>query len=936
MASQFRGPGGPDLTPPLDLPNLPANMRPYIIGGVALVGLIALFILLNWLRGVYTDFLWFGELDFSSVYRTILVTRIWLFFTGALLFAAIASGNIYLTYRFGGGPQVAPMPEETLKLLRPLVLAGVVFVIFVASLIFGGVAGGHWETVLTFMNSTSFGIDDPQFSRDVSFYVFKLPLLQLIQGWLLGAVIVTLLFTVGMYFVHFSLRGAVFSFTTPVLIHISVLGALLLFIFGFGYYLSVFNLVFSDRGAVVGAAYTDVKAGILSLRILMAVVFVGGLLLLVNPFVWRRLALIVAVLGLWIIFAIGVGAIYPAVVQRVRVNPNELRREIPYIQRNIESTRAAFGLDRIVAEDYPLATEGAVTQSLVNANLETVNNIRLWDHRPFLSVLNQIQFFRLYYTFPSADVDRYLIEEDGQTQLRQVMLGTRELDSENLPVEAQSWVNRKLQFTHGYGAVMAPVTEFTTEGHPVFLVKDLPPSGSIPVDRPEVYYGETGENFVIVNSKQLELDYEPEVGDPIYAAYEGEGGVRLGGFFRRVAYAWQFQDFNVLVSGEVTSGSRIQYHRNIQERISKVAPFLKLDDDPYIVVSEGRLFWIQDAYTVTSHYPYSTPLVTPFGELNYIRNSVKVVLDAYSGTLDFYVTEPEDPIIITYQEIFPDLFRPLDQMPEDLRDHMRYPQDLFRTQALQYLTYHMTDPNEFFNKADQWSIPQEFFQGTFQTMEPYFLNMRLPGEEQEEFVLLLPFTPSERDNMVGWLAARSDGEFYGTLLSFAFPKGVTFFGPSQVEARISTDEDIKEFFALRCTGEASCIRGNLLVIPMEGEGGNNQILYAEPLYLQATGLAFPELKKVILADNSKVVMEDTLDEAIAALTGGVPALASRPPPQGPAETPPTQPQPGPAPSLPSTVQEEAARISEALEGVLVQLEILQKALERLQELGEGS
>ena len=639
--------------------------------------------------------------------------------------------------------------------------------------------------------------------------------------------------------------------------------------------------------------------------------------------------------------------IVPSIVQRIQVNPNELRREGPYIDRNIAATRAAYALDRIAEQDYSLAGEALVTASLVQANRETVENIRLWDYRPFRSLVNQIQFHRLYYTFPNADVDRYVIEVDGVPRLRQVMLGTRELDADNLPEEAQNWVNRKLQFTLGYGAVMAPVTEFTTEGRPVFMLKDIPPTepppGIAPLVRPEVYYGESREDFVVVNSNAAELLYEPKEGNPIYEHYAGTGGVRIGSFFRRLAYAWEFRDINLVITGEINPDSRIQYRRTIRERIETVAPFLLLDADPYIVVSQGRLFWIQDAYTVTDGYPYSTPIDVPGEKFNYIRNSVKVVLDVYNGGLDFYITEAqditgaEDPLVRTYEKIFPNLFKPLDLMPQDLRAHIRYPQDLFTFQAHQYLTYHMTDTTEFFNKADQWSVPEEFFRGTFQPMEPYYLNMRLPGEEKDEFALLLPFTPKDRENMVGWLAARSDGEQYGKLVAFAFPKGVEINGPAQVEKRISQDFTIKQQLALLCSGEVRCIRGNLLVIPMEGEAGDNRILYAEPLYLQVeaqeAALTFPELKQVILVDSAAVVMEASLEEAIIALTGEGLALAARPPEA-------VAPGPGPEPKAPAgtlaeALRREVGRITQAFDTLQEQLRELGEALKDLQGLAEG-
>jgi uncharacterized membrane protein (UPF0182 family) len=930
---------------------MPQNLGPIVRYGAIAVGVLLLLVLLNWLRGIYGDLLWFGNLGYAEVFRTILYTRIWTLLLGAALFAGFAAANVYITYRFGRGPEVAPLPEETLRFLRPAALYGSIGIILVAAIIFGATIAAQWELILSFINSTPFGKVDPQFGRDVGFYVFKLPLYHLIQSRLLAAVIVSLLFSMGMYFVHFNLRGAVFTFTNPVRIHLSVLGALLLFILAWGYRLSVLDLVFSSSGAVDGATYTDVTARIPALLILMVVVILAGLILLANAFFLHRVRLIVGIVLLWFGGLILLNGVVPAVVQRIQVNPNELRRETPYILRNIEMTRAAFALDRITEEDYELAPEGRITAEVVARNLDTVENIRLWDHRPFRSLMNQIQFFRPYYTFPSADVDRYIVDVDGQPKLRQVMLATRELDIQNLPEEAQSWVNRKLQYTHGYGAVMAPVTDFTEDGEPVFYLQDLDPTGIIPLTQPQVYYGESREEFVIVNSNQAELDFEPEVGPPQYKNYEGTGGVQLSSFLRRLVYAWQFRDINVLISGEINPDSRIQYFRSIQERIEKVAPFLTLDLDPYIVVSEGRLFWIQDAYTVTERYPYSTPITRDEQTFNYIRNSVKIVLDVYNGGLDFYIAEPEDPLVLTKQKIFPVLFKSLDQMPEDLRAHIRYPLDYFAIQAEQYLVYHMTDPTEFFNKADAWSVPDEFVRGASIPMEPYYLNMRLPGEATAEFVLLRPFTlvGKEDRNMVAWLAARSDGEHYGKLTAFAFPKGIEWDGPGQVEKRIDIDPKINQTFTLLCEAGAGCIRGNLLVIPME-----DRILYAEPLYLQAGD--FPQLKRVILADSAKVVMGCTLDGAMALLTGilgedprkdpveclsaevlaevrggqlAAPGAIEAPLP----ETPPVATAPGGA--LAQALRRELGRINDAFMILQEQLGELQDALQGLGDLVDG-
>ena len=575
------------------------------------------------------------------------------------------------------------------------------------------------------------------------------------------------------------------------------------------------------------------------------------------------------------------------------VEPNELQRERGFIARNIEFTRAAFGLDRIEERSYEATAQ--LTSSDILANQETVNNVRLWDPRPLIDIYNQIQHLRLYYNFQDTDVDRY--EINGE--YRQVLIGARELYPEFLPEEAQRWVNQRLQFTHGYGAAASPVTEFTDEGRPLFFVQDVPPTGDIEINRPEVYYGENTNSYVIVNSETPEFDHPTEEDVPVYVQYQGSGGVHLSSLLRRIAYAWQFGDINIVISGEILPQSKVLYNRHIQERISHVAPFLQLDADPYLIVEQGRLVWMQDAYTMTDKYPYSRPFDERF---NYIRNSVKVVVDAYNGKLQFYIADPQDPLIQTYAKIFPALFKPMDDMSLFLRDHLRYPEDLFSVQSETYLQYHMTDPTVFFNKEDQWSVPLEVFFGSQQAVEPYYVIMKLPGEEDVEFVLILPFTPAEKPNMVAWLSARMDGPEYGKLIAYTFPRGVQIDGPVQIEARIDNDTEISQQFTLWNQSGSVVIRGNLLVIPIA-----DSILYVEPVYLRAEGLPLPELKRVILASANKVVMEPSLDEALEALFGGQ-AVAGPSPPSGGGGTP-------------ITLSEEAAR----------QLEAIQRALQDLRE-----
>ncbi len=921
----FGGGGFPNFGQPgqIGTPDIP--WRSVILWGGGLGLIIGLFILAFWLLDVYTNFLWFGNLGFEGVYRTILVQRIWLFFTGSALFAAIASVSVWLTYRYGRGQQVTPVPEETLELLRPLTLAGAIFVIVVAALIFGGVAGGGWNVVLGFIHATPFGIEDPQFGRDVSFYVFTLPLHELVQGWLLGAFVVTLLLSLGMYFVHFSLRGAVFTLTPQVRTHLSVLGALLLFTFGYGYWIDIYSLVFSDNGAVVGATYADVNARIPGLTILIFIVSAGGILLLLNAFWLKGTRLMVGIGLLWIGGLILLQFAWPNAVQRFQVIPSELERERPFIARNIDATRDAFGLNRIAESAYPIRDNPRVTGEIVDTNPGIISNLRLWDHRPFLDTLNQIQFIRLYYDFQDVDVDRYTL--DGE--YTQLMVSARELSPERLPQEAQNWVNRTLQFTHGFGAVAAPVTEFTDDGKPEFVLQDVPPTGKIAVDRPEVYYGENTRDYVVVNSAVEEFSYPTETDIPVRARYQGNGGVPISGFLRQLAYAWKFRDLNLMISGEITPGSRIQYTRNIQERVADVAPFLVLDDDPYVTVVNGELLWIQDAYTVTSRYPYSTPFAGELGEFNYIRNSVKVVMSAYGGDLTFYVIEQDDPLVRTYQKMFPKLFMSIDDIDTKhpgLQEHIRYPEGLFQAQAQQYLQYHMTDTTVFFNKEDQWSIPQETYFGQNNlVMQPYYLIMKLPDSVQEEFVLLMPFTPAERPNMVSWLAALNDGDRYGQLVNFVFPRGKQLDGPQQVEARIDNDPDISQQFTLWGQVGSTVLRGNLLVVPID-----NTILYVEPVFLQADNLAFPELKQIIVADAGEVVMRPTLRSALDALTGS----STQAPSLDLDEPSPIADTTAPAPPESESISEALGGASDAIDALDMALEELRRSLEELNRLAE--
>jgi len=548
-------------------------------------------------------------------------------------------------------------------------------------------------------------------------------------------------------------------------VHLSILGAGLLALIAWNYQLDIFGLLFSHRGVTAGASFTDVHAQYGAYQVLTFITAVAAILLLANTIV-RTLWLVVGSIGLWLVALIVAGGIIPAFVQQFQVKPNELNLERPYIQNNIQATRQAFNLEKVAVQDFNIQDQ--VSQIQVQQSQATIKNIRLLDYRPLQTTYNQIQSIRQYYDFPTIEVDRYNINGNYQ----QVMLGARELDTTRLPSNAQSWVNLHLQYTHGYGIAMSPVADVTSEGLPQFIERDLPPQGPLQIERPEIYYGMQTSNWVIVDTTQKEFDY-PKGDENVFATYQGGKGVQVDSFLKRLAFAWRFGDLNIVISPTLSGDSKILFNRQIQQRLQAVAPFLTYDHDPYVVVEGGKVYWLQDAYTTTDQYPYSQPL----GSYNYIRNAVKIVVDAYDGTTTYYVADPSDPLVQTYQKIFPALFKPLSDMPAGLRAHIRYPEDMFLAQMEQYRTYHMTDPQVFYNREDLWALPQERFSQTTgqaaaqQQIEPYYVLMRLPGETRDEFLLLLPFTPATKSNMISWLVARSDGTDYGKLLAYRLPKG---------------------------------------------------------------------------------------------------------------------------------------------------------------------
>ncbi len=849
------GQGQPISLEDIDLPKI-YRFTKLALGALAL---IFIWMGISWAQGFYTDWLWYQSLGYESVLIKIISTRLMLFIFGVGLFLILAGPNLYLAYSTTSKLRLVNpnVPSHLYQTARKLLVWGAVGVVVLGAFFLGRAPSGEWEMILRYLNQVPFGETDPVFGRDFSFFIFTLPAIDFIRAWLIAVMVAIIIITAGFYYLSTIIRGELFSLSGKVKAHLAILGSAVFVLIAAGHWLGRYDLLYSPMGAVYGVGYTDHNVILPGLTLMTVVALITSGVLAAGAFSRTNKLIIVAVAG-WFVLNILATSIVPGLVQRLVVEPSELARERSYLAENISHTRNAFGLENMVTQSHP--ARGMVDRDIIEANQGTVRNIRLWDEGPLLQSYNQIQFFRLYYDFLQVHTDRYMVDDE----LRQVMLATRELSANKLPSEAQRWVNRHLQFTHGYGVAMTPVTEVEEGGRPGFFIRDLPPSGTIDLERPEIYYGLKSLDYLVVRTRMQEFNY-PGPDGPVYTHYQGDGGVELSSLFRRLMYAWQFRDINILISGEITPESKIQYRREIPERFSTISPFLLRDREAYSVVADGRLFWIQDAYTTSTRYPYSTPWQRNF---NYIRNSVKAVVDAYHGTIDYYVSDPDDPIIQTYQAVFPGLFKPMEEMPDYIKPHVRYPQDIFTVQSQMLLQYHMEDPVVFYNKEDQWSIPVQHSFGRTEILEPYYIVARLPGEEKEEFLLIQPFTPINRHNLVGWMAARSDGENYGELTLFRFPTGRHVDGPNQVEARIDNDAVISEQFTLWGQVGSEVFRGILLVIPV-----GDALLYAEPVFLRPDTLDFPELRRIILADSRQVVMHMTLDDSIDALVGRLPAVA---------------------------------------------------------------
>lgn len=834
---------------------------------------IAAIVLLTVLAGMIQKWLWMRQLHYAGIFWTLLSVQ-WIMF--AIAFAC-AFAFLWFNFRFAANAVRAlyrnnPLDRVTFvdapripgkididihsRIVSWLIAAATAFI----SLLFALGVSSQWDTYLRFRYGGHFGLLDPLFKTDVGFYVFRLPFYELLQGSFVYLILIALALVLLAYLGFGLMRltpGARLVVRENVGQQVTVLLFLLVANFAWGFHLDRYDLVYSTLGVVYGAGYTasHITIGVLWGMIgLSAIVCV---LLALNFFHPRFRAVLIGAAVYVVLYVIGIVAL-PQLFQKFVVQPSELSLETPYLKSYIQFTRKAYGLDAIQETSYPALPD--LTPDVIARNQDTIQNIRLWDPRPLLQTYQQTQAIRLYYQFYNVDVDRYHLA-DGY---HQVMLSTREL-SPHLPLQAQTWVNQYLQFTHGYGLVMSFATQTTGGGFPKYLLQNIPPESDygLKIAQPGIYYGEAMPGYRIVSTGIKEFDY-PKGNENVYTRYAGTGGIPLDSIWKRLLFAWTQGDVNVLFTSYLRPESRIQIWRSVQERVAKIAPFLSLDRDPYAVLSDGKLYWVQDAYTSTDKFPYSSPYSTDSAsDLNYIRNSVKVVVDMYNGTVSFYVMDPNDPILAAYRRAFPGIFKNLSELSPDLKRHLRYPEDLFAIQTHEYKTFHMTDPQVFYNREDLWDSPKEEYGGQVLSLEPYYILMKLPASDRLEYLLMTPFTPQNRDNMIAWVAARCDFPEYGKMIFYELPKEKLIYGPNQIEAMIDQNTTISQQLTLWDQKGSQVIRGKLVVIPIE-----NSFLYVVPLYLKAQGTNFPQLKRVIAITADRVAMEPTLDGALADLFGG--------------------------------------------------------------------
>ncbi len=878
-----------------------------IVIGIGFVGVLLLWIGIS----IYPDLLWFENLGFSPVFWTMLLSKFGFGLMVWLPLVLIIGMNIYAANRLnprigaGGAFKVADDYVSQFGLstatLTTLVTAFILFLTFYIA----SKGSAQWDLLLRYLYQQPFGTTDPVFKQDIGFYLFSLPFYIFVQNGLLILIVLAALATMGWYLKNGALQiegvfnqapGAPpvlpkFTLAENVKKHLVFLGGIVVLLLAWAYRLKMFGLLYSTQGPAFGASYTDVHIKLLAYKVIVFVSIGFAVVLFINAFKLRAKLILISA-GIWIGVVLVLGTGLPILVQKVIVKPNELAKESPYIAYNIDYTRKAYNLNKIKEVNFEV-NDQLSAQDLKQHDV-TIQNIRIWDERPLLQTYRQIQAIRLYYDFNNVDVDRYLLNN----QYRQIMLAARELVVNKLPPQANTWVNRHLIYTHGYGLAASPVNEVTSEGLPRLFIKDLPPSfePDLRVVRPEIYYGEKTDAYVMVKTNAQEFDY-PKGDKNVYNTYQGKGGIHIKSFFRRLLFAIEFLDPQILFTTYLSPESRIMFNRQINWRTNAIAPFLDYDNDPYLVVSGGKLYWIQDAYTTSAMYPYSRRSQGTFKKrrLNYIRNSVKVTIDAYNGDVVFYMIDEKDPIVKTYARIFPDLFKPFKEMPAELKEHIRYPKDLFEIQMETYTKYHMQDVQVFYNQEDLWQIPDEVYGESRQKMEPYYIIIKLPDEQKEEFFLMTPFTPSKKDNMIGWLAARCDLPNYGNLMVYKLPKEKLVYGPMQIEARVDQQTEISRELSLWGQRGSRVIRGNLLAIPV-----GDTFIYVEPVYLEAiqeesqrspTGTlkpgrgaksqragarerpqqqearaaSLPELKRVIVAFGNRLIMRENLDKALSSI-----------------------------------------------------------------------
>ena len=807
--------------------------------------------------GVYAEWLWFESLNYLSVFKTVLFSKITL---GAAVFISFF---IFLLLNFMILKRRADIVHQKIYLV----------IIFIVSLFAGLLSTTYWFTVLRFLNYVNFGFVDPIFRNDIGFYIFVLPFYNFVLGILLFLLAAILTMTAVTYLFTIKTKkapkpdikeGMSFGFEQPFQqikieipkkgrSHLAFLGGLLLIIFAAFFYLKRYSILFSQRGAVFGAGFTDITITLPLYTILAALTVITAFIAFAYIYN-QNTKLLVGSIALILVVSFG-GNIVAGAVQSLYVQPNEFNLEEPYIKQNIKHTLFAYDLNNVDTRDFPVTYD--LTINDINKNKATIDNVRLWDWRPLLTTNRQIQLFRTYYEFLDVDVDRYKLDN----KLRQIMVSPRELDQNQLADKAKTWVNEKLVYTHGYGVVVSPVNKVSNEGLPELFVKDIPSKveyKELRIAQPRIYFGEQSNDFIIVNTKSNEFDY-PLGNENVFTSYNGTDGIKLSNILKKAIFSTKLGSLNLFISSAVTKESKVLLNRDIIERATALAPFLQYDTDPYVVINDGKLFWIIDAYTTSNDFPYSENI-----GINYIRNAVKVVIDAYNGNADFYIIDKEDPLIQNYAKIFPKLFKDFEDMPNGLKEHIRYPEDLMRVQMRIYGTYHMKDPQVFYNREDVWRTPNEIYSSNEVELKPYYIILKLPDAEKEGFFLITPLIPRGKENMVAWFVAHSDPDNYGKLEVFRLSKQELTYGPMQIEARIDQDTEISQLLTLWDQQGSEVIRGNLLTIPLE-----QSFLYIEPVYLKASAAgALPQLKRVIVAYEDKVTMEKTLQDALEVIFKG--------------------------------------------------------------------